>query len=82
MLIADSVGILIAKMINKRIPENFMKLIAYSVFTFFGFRSLFDNFYLFLPDKTVQFLVTIGMLYAFFSLVLLRERKKVVLEEK
>ena len=76
MLIADSVGILISKLLNKKIPEGLMKLVAYSVFTAFGFKTVFDNFYLFLPDKTVHLLSAIGLLYTFFSCVLLRDRKK------
>jgi len=76
MLIADGIGILISKMLNKKIPEKFMKIVAYIIFTAFGFKSLFDNFYLFLPDKTAQFLSTIGALYVFFSFILLRSRDK------
>ena len=82
MLIADCIGILISKMLNKKMPEKFMKFVAYLVFSAFGFKSLFDNFYLFLPDKTSQFLATIGLLYAFFSFMLLRGRKKEIICKK
>ncbi len=76
MLIADGVGILIAKIMGKQIPEKFMKAAAYLIFTFYGFKTIFDHFYLFLPGKSVPLTLTIAILYAFFSFILLKGRKR------
>lgn len=76
MLIADAIGILIAKVMQRQIPEKIMKAAAYVIFTFFGFKTLLDNFYIFLPGKGIPLTITIAMLYAFFSFIMLKGKKK------
>lgn len=76
MLIADGVGILVAKVLHKRIPEKIMKVSAYVIFTFYGFKTLFESFYVFLPGKGVSLTITVAILYGFFSLMLLQGKRK------
>ena len=75
MLIADFAGLVFAKLIGKRIPDKIMKLSAYLIFTVFGFKTLWSNFDLFLPHKSISLTFMIALLFGFFSLVLLRSKK-------
>ena len=75
MMLADSLGIIIAKMLGKQIPEKYMKIAAYLIFTVFGFKTLYDNFYLFIPGKVIYLTFTIAAIYALSSLLMLKGKK-------
>ncbi|MBR5479846.1 MAG: TMEM165/GDT1 family protein [Clostridia bacterium] len=75
MLMADFIGILVAKVLHKQIPEKFMKITAYLIFSFYGFKTLFESFYVFLPGKGTVLTITVAILFAFFSFALLRGKR-------
>lgn len=76
MLIADGIGMLIARVIGKQIPDKFMKAVAYLIFTAFGFKTLIEHFYLFMPGKSTPLTLSIAAMYAFFSYIMLKSRKE------
>ncbi len=58
MLIADAIGIVIAIVLGKRIPERLVKWIAASIFIFFGVYGLYE----YLPPYLLTVPVSIGSL--------------------
>lgn len=78
MMIADGLGLIAGHLMGKRLPERLMQIIAYGIFTVFGFITLWQCINIFVPGRGMAPFIIISVTYAILTLLLIKMSKQSV----